>query len=80
MNSRDRANLEFLMNTPEDHFDEWLETANDDDLEYALDLIRKSKTEKMIEMIELQDLMAQDMEDMDDARTVWERVRNVGKI
>ena len=68
------------MNTPEDDFDDWLETANDDDIEYALELIRKSKTEKMIEMIELQDLMAQDMEDMDDARTVWERVRNVGKI
>ena len=68
------------MNTPENDFDDWLETANDDDIEYALELIRKSKTEKMIEMIELQDLMAQDMEDMDDARTVWERVRNVGKI
>ena len=68
------------MNTPEDDFDDWLETANDDDIEYALELIRKSKTEKMIEMIELQDLMAQDMEDMDDARTVWERIRNVGKI
>ena len=80
MNSRDRANLEFLMNTPENDFDDWLETANDDDIEYALELIRKSKTEKMIEMIELQDLMAQDMEDMDDARTVWERIRNVGKI
>ena len=80
MNSRDRANLEFLMNTPEHDFDEWLETANGDDIEYALELIRKSKTEKMIEMIELQDLMAQDMEDMDDARTVWERIRNVGKI
>ena len=68
------------MNTPEDDFDDWLETANDDDIEYALELIRKSKTEKMIEIMELQDLMAQDVEDMDDARTVWERVRNVGKI
>lgn len=80
MNSRDRANLEFLMNTPEDDFSEWLETASNDDVEYALELIRKSKTEKMIEIMELQDLMAQDVEDMDDARTVWERVRNVGKI
>ena len=68
------------MNTPEHDFDDWLETANEDDIEYALELIRKSKTEKMIEMIELQDLMTQDLEDMDDARTVWERVRNVGKI
>ena len=68
------------MNTPENDFDDWLETANDDDIEYALELIRKSKTEKMIEMMELQDLMAQDTEDMDDARTVWERIRNVGKI
>ena len=68
------------MNTPEHDFDEWLETANGDDIEYALELIRKSKTEKMMEIIELQDLMAEHEDDMEDANKVLERIMNVGKI
>jgi allophanate hydrolase subunit 1 len=79
MNFRDKNNLEFLMGISNEEFDDWLEVASNDDVDYALELIRKSKTEKMVEIIELQDLMAQYEDDMTDAKMILERIQNVGK-
>ena len=73
MNSRDQANLDFIMNTSEKDFDEWLETATQDDIDYAMELIRRSRTDKMIEIMELQDLMASHEDEMEDAQEVLSR-------
>ena len=70
-------NLDFIMNTPEYDFSQWLDTASDDDINYALELVRKSKLEKMIEIIELQDLTAQHEDEMEDANKVLRRIMNV---
>ena len=67
------------MGISNEEFDDWLEVASNDDVDYALELIRKSKTEKMVEIIELQDLMAQYEDDMTDAKMILERIQNVGK-
>ena len=73
MNSRDQANLDFIMNTSEKDFDEWLDTATQDDIDYAMELIRRSRTDKMIEIMELQDLMASHEDEMEDAQEVLSR-------
>jgi hypothetical protein len=80
MNSRDRANLDFLMNTSAEDFDAWMQTASNDDIDYAMELIKRSKVELMVQQIELQDLMVEYEEDMADARLAIERIKNVGKI
>jgi hypothetical protein len=80
MNSRDRANLDFLMNTSAEDFESWLGTASNDDIDYALELVKKSKSELLLQQIELQDLMVEYEEDMADAMSVIERIKNVGKI
>ena len=80
MNSRDRANLDFLMNIPAEEFDAWLECASNDDIDYAIQIIRKSKAEKLLEMIELEEVMYTCDDDMAEANAVIERIKNVGKI
>ena len=52
MNSRDRANLDFLMNTSAKDFDEWMNNASNDDIDYAMELIKRSKVELMVQQIE----------------------------
>ena len=76
MNSRDRANLDFLMNVPAEEFDAWLDVASNDDVDYALDLIRKSKAEMIMEIMEMEELMYSYEEDMAEANEVIERVKH----
>ena len=45
MDQYDRDNLNFIMNSSPKDFDRWLETASDDDVEYALEIIAKRKSE-----------------------------------
>ena len=80
MNSRDRANLDFLMNTSAEDFESWLDAASTDDIDYAMELVKKSKSELLLQQIELQDLMAEYEEDMVDAKLAIERIKNVGKV
>jgi len=49
MNEWDRDNLEFIMNTTNESFDEWLDQADNDDIAYALELIRMAKAELMVQ-------------------------------
>lgn len=77
MNSRDRLNLDFILNTDSKQFDEWIETVGADDIDYALELIRRAKVEKTMEMIELQDLMAEYEDEMDDAKHIINRIKTL---
>ena len=76
MNSRDRTNLDFLMNIPAEEFDAWLLQASDDDVDYAIEIIRKSKAEVILETIELEEVMYSYEEDMAEANKVIERIKN----
>lgn len=75
MNEWDRDNLNFIMNISEDGFDEWLEQADNDDIDYALSLIRIAKSELLVEELNIMD----DVEDTAVAKAILDRIRN-GKI
>lgn len=75
MNDWDRDNLNFIMNISEDGFDEWLEQADNDDIDYALSLIRIAKSELLVEELNIMD----DVEDTAVAKAILDRIRN-GKI
>jgi hypothetical protein len=43
MNPWDRDNLRFLLNTDENEFHDWFEQADDDDIEYANELMAQHR-------------------------------------
>ena len=73
MNEWDRDNLEFIMNCSEEGFDEWLDQADNDDINYALYLIRLAKTEMMVQEMELTD----DISNFAEANKLIERIKSV---
>lgn len=48
MNERDRENYAFLMNVPEEVFLDWLDQADNDDVEYALELVATARKEMAV--------------------------------
>ena len=72
MNSRDKENLQFLMNIDEDTFNDWLSKADNDDLEYALQLIRMAKLDLIVKKIEIMD----NVSDTTDAKSIIEKIKN----
>lgn len=73
MNEWDKDNLEFIMNTTDESFDEWLDQADNDDIAYALELIRMAKAELMIQEMEFTD----DISNFAEASQLIERIKNV---
>ena len=55
MNNWDKNNLKFLMEINNDTFQDWLEKADDDDIEYALELIKRARTELTVKAMEIID-------------------------
>ena len=78
MNEKDKNNLNFLLHSPQKDFDKWMEEASDDDIEYALEIIRQSKAELMVEQMELQELAIMDEGDIVEAKYLLDRIKNVG--
>jgi len=75
MNDWDRDNLHFILNTTDESFEDWLDQADNDDIDYALELIRTAKAELLVQEHELLD----GVDDMADANLLIDRIRNVGK-
>jgi len=75
MNDWDRDNLQFILNTTDESFEDWLDQADNDDIDYALSLIRTAKAELLTQEHELLD----EVNDMSDANLLIDRIRNVGK-
>jgi hypothetical protein len=75
MNDWDRDNLHFILNTDDSAFEEWLDQADNDDIDYALSLIRMAKAELLTQEHELLD----DISDTAEANLLIDRIRNVGK-
>ena len=73
MNKWDRDNLDFIMNTTNEGFDECLDQADNDDVAYALELIRMAKAELMIQEMEFTD----DVSNFTEASQLIERIKNV---
>ena len=45
MNNWDRDNLNFILNTTDEAFSDWMLQADSDDIDYALELISKQREE-----------------------------------
>ena len=75
MNDWDRDNLHFILNATDDSFEDWLDQADNDDIDYALSLIRTAKAELLTQEHELLD----EVNDMAEANLLIDRIRNVGK-
>ena len=73
MNRRDRENLKFLLTVSEESFNDWLSQADNDDVEYALELIKMAKSEFMVKQLELTD----EVPNFNEAKTVIDKIRNM---
>ena len=78
MNERDKKNLDFLLKSPQHEFEKWMEEASMDDIDYALEIIRRSKAELMVEQMELQDAAIMYEDDIGEAKHILDRIKNVG--
>ena len=73
MNRRDRENLKFLLTVSEESFNDWLSQADNDDVEYALELIKMAKSEFMVKQLELTD----EVPNFNEAKVVIDKIRNM---
>ena len=78
MNEHDKKNLEFLMKSSQKDFEKWMDEASMDDIDYALEIIRKSKSELIVEQMELQELAIMDDNDIVEAKHILNRIKDVG--
>ena len=53
MNKKDRDNLNYIMSLDDEHFDAWLDSVEQDDIDYAMELIRQARSEYLLEEMEL---------------------------
>jgi hypothetical protein len=70
MKQYDRDNLKFLMQCPQVQFDAWMDEATDDDIDYALEIIRQAKAELMVEQMEIEEVAYTYEDDMAEAKKV----------
>jgi len=66
MNDFDRDNLNFFINGSQQEFDAWADQAADDELQYAMELIRTARREILEQEAELLD----QVEDMSQAQSL----------
>jgi len=77
MNSHDRSNLNFIMSMNEQEFDSWLSFMSNEDIDYALELIRRAKAENQLEEMELAEVMYMHDDDMTEANKVIDKIKNM---
>jgi hypothetical protein len=77
MNEYDRNNLQFILSLKNPaEWEEWAETLSEDDLRYALELIKIAQAESLVQMMELQEAMqAEDGLDCTEAMSFINRVK-----
>ena len=78
MNNWDRDNLNFLMSIGQAEFQAWMDPADQEDIAYAMELIRQARTENMVEQMELEDSLEfyEKKNDFPDAKLVIERIKS----
>ncbi len=76
MNDWDRSNLHFLLDSDEETLDDFYSWATQDDLEYALTLIRQAKSELDIAEMEILDESSEE-NGLTEARQVLSRYTNI---
>jgi hypothetical protein len=66
MNDHDKDNLEFLMAISKNTLLDWCDQASDDDIQYAIELLKQRQIEVDMELATVLD----DVEDVTEAKTV----------
>lgn len=67
MNDHDRNNLNFILSLDtREKFDQWAQTLSVDDMQYAIDLIKRQRSEIMLQTLEFYD----DVEDTAHAKNI----------
>lgn len=66
MNEYDRNQFDFIMRLTEEEFDQWADILSDEDLDYAIDLIRQMRSDLIMAEHELTDNL--DKSDCEQAR------------
>lgn len=71
MNPWDLDNLRFLMNIKQNEFDEWMEQASEDDIDYALELIKCARSELTVQLMDAEEELQEcDGMDLSEAQKV----------
>jgi hypothetical protein len=55
MTDNDRDNLNFLLTVTPEGFEAWLNQADDDDVNYALELLKMRKSEILVKLMDASD-------------------------
>ena len=71
MNDYDRSQLNYIMSLDDKQFEEWADSATDDDIKYALEILQAARVEKTVQEYEFLDNL-QDY-DLEDARAVLKK-------
>lgn len=66
MNDHDLNNIRYIMSLDEHQFDEWMSKVGDDDINYAIEIIKARRVELMMEEALLND----EVEDLSEAQKV----------
>ena len=66
MNDHDRNNLKFIMSLDEKSYDEWTASLSEDDVDYALELLKAARTEMILQAAEVSD----DVKDCTEANSI----------
>lgn len=76
MDEFDRINLNFLLSVDDQAFNEFLDESDEDDIEYAIELIQTYKAQLMTQEIEAEELVDQEHGlDLSDAQDLLARFR-----
>ena len=76
MDEFDRINLNFLLSVDEQTFSEFLDESDDDDIEYAIELIQTYKAQLMTQELELEEAVDEEHGlDLSDAQNLLARFR-----
>lgn len=70
MNKHDRQNLQFLLNVDQKTFLKWYAQASKDDIDYALELFARARTEFMVADMEFTD----NVKDLTQAKQVLHKI------
>jgi hypothetical protein len=74
MNTADRKNLNFLLSLNDSQFDQFMEDATDDELDYAIELLKKKRTQNLLEEMDLLEQTNQTQHTQ--AKYVLDQIRN----
>ena len=68
MNPYDKKNLDFLMYASPETIRDWYEHVSEDDIQYAIELIRMARLEMSLEELDIAEYAMPESEDFSDAK------------